>query len=241
MEHSAFTWVSFIPFLKTLPPHVSNAIVVSIFLLIIVILGYSQIKKLQDNIIPDEKLTFRNLVELIVEALHNFIVETMGPRGPEFMLIIGTLALFILFNNLSGLVPGFLPATDNVNTTFACSLTVFCLTHFYGVREHGFKYLKQFVFVSPSFPMIGNILLSVLMCPIEIISHLARPMSLGIRLFGNITGDHLVTAIFFGLIPILFPVIFMFLGLFVAFVQTFVFVLLAMVYFTGAIAHEEHG
>lgn len=240
MGHESFTWASYIPFLKTLPAHVSNAIIVSIILLIIVILGYKQIKKMGDDIIPDEKLTFRNVVELIVEGLTNFLTENMGPRGPEFMLIIGTLALFILFNNLSGLIPGFLPATDNVNTTFACSLTVFVLTHFYGIREHGIKYLKQFVFISPSMPWFANAILSVLMCPIELISHIARPMSLGIRLFGNITGDHLVTAIFFGLVPLLIPVIFMFLGLFVAFVQTFVFSLLSMVYFAGAISHEGH-
>lgn len=240
MGHESFTWASYIPFLKTLPPHVSNAIIVSIFLLIIVILGYKQVKKAGDQIIPDEKLTFRNTVELLVEAIHNFVMENMGPRGPQFLLIIGTLALFILFNNMSGLVPGFLPSTDNVNTTFACSLTVFVLTHFYGIREHGLKYLKHFIFVSPDMPLIANIILSILMCPIELISHIARPMSLGIRLFGNITGDHLVTAIFFGLVPLVVPVIFMFLGLFVAFVQTFVFTLLSMVYFAGAIAHEEH-
>ena len=81
----------------------------------------------------------------MVETISGIIENTMGPRGVEFTLIIGTLALFILFNNLSGLVPGFLPATDNVNTTFACSLTVFFLTHYYGVREHGIKYLKHFV------------------------------------------------------------------------------------------------
>ena len=109
MGHEAFTWVSFIPFLKTMPPHVSNAIVVSIFLLLIVFLGYRQVKKLEDQIVPDEKLTFRNLVELIVEAITNFVKENMGERGPQFMLIIGTLALFILFNNLSGLSPVFCP------------------------------------------------------------------------------------------------------------------------------------
>ena len=84
-------------------------------------------------------------MELIVEALSNLVMANMGPRGKEFVLLVGTLALFILFNNLSGLVPGFLPATDNVNTTFACSLTVFAMTHYYGVREHGIKYLKQFM------------------------------------------------------------------------------------------------
>ena len=201
-------------------------------ILIIVILGYRQLKKTEDEIVPDSKLTFRNLVEMIVESLSNIITDSMGPRGKEFVLIVGTLALFILFNNLSGLVPGFLPSTDNVNTTFACSLTVFVMTHYYGFKEHGVRYLKQFVG-----PMWA---LAPLMVPIELIGHIARPLSLGLRLFGNITGDHLVTAIFFSLVPLLVPLPVMFLGLFVAFVQTFVFMLLSMSYFAGAISHEEH-
>jgi len=232
MEHEVFTWASLFPFLKKLPPHVSNAIIVSLILLIVVILGYRQLKRSENEPVPEPKVTFRNFIEMLVEGLSGIILDTMGPRGREFVLIVGTLALFILFNNLSGLVPGFLPATDNVNTTFACSLTVFVMTHYYGFREHGVKYLKHFV--GPYW------WLAPLMVPIELIGHLARPLSLGLRLFGNITGDHLVTAIFFGLVPLLVPLPVMFLGLFVAFVQTFVFILLSMAYFSGAIAHEEH-
>lgn len=232
MGHEVFTWASLFPFLKGLPPHVSNAIMVSIIILIIVILGYRQLKRTEDEIVPEPKFTFRNFVEMLVESLSDIIVDTMGPRGKEFTLIVGTLALFILFNNLSGLVPGFLPATDNVNTTFACSLTVFVMTHYYGFREHGIRYLKQFV--GPFW------WLAPLMIPIELIGHLARPLSLGMRLFGNITGDHIVTVIFFGLVPLIVPLPVMFLGLFVAFVQTFVFMLLSMAYFSGAISHEEH-
>jgi len=226
-----WSWAELFPILKD-QPHVFNGIIVSAILLIIVFLGYSQLKKTEDDIIPSPKLTFRNFVELLADGLANMIVDTMGPRGKEFILIVGTLAIFILFNNVSGLIPGFLPATDNVNTTFACSLTVFFLTHYYGFKEHGFKYLKQFVG-----PMWA---LAPLMIPIEIIGHLARPLSLGLRLFGNMTGDHLVTAIFFSLVPVLIPVVPMLLGLFVAFVQAFVFMLLSMAYFSGAISHEEH-
>jgi F-type H+-transporting ATPase subunit a len=232
MEHEVFTWASLIPGLAHLPVHVSNGIIVSIILLVIVIIGYLQLRKAEDQVIPDERVTVRSFLEVVVDGLSGLVESTMGPRGGEFLLIIGTLALFILFNNLSGLVPGFLPATDNVNTTFACSLTVFVMTHYYGVREHGIKYLKHFV--GPFW------WLAPIMIPIELIGHLSRPLSLGLRLFGNMTGDHLVTAIFFSLIPILIPLPVMLLGVFVAFVQTFVFMLLSMAYFSGAIAHEEH-
>jgi F-type H+-transporting ATPase subunit a len=231
MEHEVFTWASLFPFLKHLQPHVSNALIISVILIVIAVLGYRQLKKREDDIVPEGKLTFGTFVEMIVESLSNIILDTMGPRGKEFVLLLGTLALFILFNNLSGLVPGFLPATDNVNTTFACSLTVFVMTHYYGFKEHGIKYLKQFT--GPFW------WLAPLMVPIELIGHIARPLSLGLRLFGNITGDHLVTAIFFGLVPLFVPLPVMFLGLFVAFVQTFVFMLLSMAYFSGAISHEH--
>ena len=227
-----FTWASLIPGLSSLPPHVSNGIIVSVILLVIVILGYAQYKRKKDEILPDDRLTFRNVLELMVEAISDMVEQTMGPRGKEFMLIIGTLGLFILFNNLSGLVPGFLPATDNVNTTFACSLTVFVMTHYYGIREHGLSYVKHFM---------GPIWwLAPIMIPIELIGHLSRPLSLGLRLFGNIMGDHLVTGIFFMLIPLFVPLIGMLLGTFVALVQAFVFMLLSMAYFSGAVAHEEH-
>jgi F-type H+-transporting ATPase subunit a len=232
MEHEVFTWASLFPFLKGMKPHVSNAIIVSFILLVVVILGYRQLRKTEDDIVPASGLTFRNFVELIVEAISGIVTDAMGPRGKEFVLLVGTLALFILFNNLSGLVPGFLPSTDNVNTTFACSLTVFVMTHYYGVKEHGIKYLKQFV--GPFW------WLAWLMIPVELIGHIARPLSLGLRLFGNITGDHIVTAIFFSLVPLLIPLLMMVLGLFVAFVQTFVFMMLSMAYFSGAISHEEH-
>jgi F-type H+-transporting ATPase subunit a len=232
MGHDVFTWASLFPFLNHLPPHVSNAIIISVILVVVALVGYKQLKRTEEEIVPEPGLSIKNVLEMIVEGISNIVFDIMGPRGKEFILIIGTLALFILFNNLSGLVPGFLPATDNVNTTFACSLTVFVMTHYYGFREQGIKYLKHFV--GPFW------WLAPLMVPIELIGHFARPLSLGLRLFGNITGDHLVTAIFFSLVPFLVPLPVMFLGLFVAFVQTFVFILLSMAYFSGAIAHEEH-
>ncbi|MGD0229250.1 MAG: F0F1 ATP synthase subunit A [Syntrophorhabdales bacterium] len=231
MEHEQFSWAGLIPGLSSLPAHVSNSIIVSVVLLVIVILGFVQSQKRKDDIVPDDRLTFRNLLEIVVETISGLVEETMGPRGKEFMLIIGTLGLFILFNNLSGLVPGFVPATDNVNTTFACSLTVFVMTHYYGIREHGMKYVRHFM--GPVWWLVP------MMIPIEVIGHLSRPLSLGMRLFGNIMGDHLVTGIFFMLIPLFVPLIGMFLGTFVALVQTFVFMLLSMAYFSGAVAHEE--
>ena len=143
----------------------------------------------------------------------------------------GALFIYILFSNLLGLIPGFLPPTDNLNTNVACALTVFIFYNYQGFKAHGFAYLKHFM---------GPIWwLAPIMVVIEVISHLVRPASLSVRLFGNISGDHLVLGIFSSLVPIGVPVIFLFLGLFVSVIQAFVFTLLSMVYISLATAHDH--
>ena len=230
MEHGGIFYFQFIPFLNKLPGQVGNAVLVSLVLLILFFLGFRSIKKKGDDVIPDKKFTLVNFMELLVEGCVKLIEDNMGKVGLPFLYIMGSLIIFILFNNLSGLVPGFAPATSNYNTTLALALTVFFLYQFYGFKVHGFKYLKHFT---------GPFLwLAPLMIPIEIIGHLARPMSLSLRLFGNMMGDHLVLAIFFMLAPLIVPLPIMFLGIFVSVVQTLVFVLLTMAYFSGAIEHE---
>jgi F-type H+-transporting ATPase subunit a len=147
--------------------------------------------------------------------------------------------IFIFVSNLIGVIPGFLPPTSNVNTNIAVALVVFFLTHYYGVKEHGVGYLKHFMG-----PML---MLAPLMFAIEMISHLVRPLSLTVRLYGNISGDHIVLGIFSNIwhtlginIPeVGIPVIFLMLGIFISFVQAFVFSLLSMVYISGAMAHDH--
>ena len=207
----------------------------TIFLIIVAILGTRGLRKdPKKHFVPEAKLTFRTAGEMIVDGILRIVKDNMGPRGPEFMMIIGTLALFIFLSNILGLIPGFHSPTENINTTAACAITVFVLTHYYGVREHGVKYLKQF---------IGPIIvLAPIMFIIELISHIVRPVSLSVRLFGNIFGDHTAVAIFFSLVsvPLLIPLPMMVLGLFVAIVQTLVFILLSMAYFSLAIESHEH-
>ncbi|MHB8765150.1 MAG: F0F1 ATP synthase subunit A [Deferrisomatales bacterium] len=215
--------------------HVSNGILIVLIILCLVVLARSRVKtdlNTDDDLVPDGTLTVRNTLELMVSGIMKIMEDSMGHAAPRFLYLVGALAFFILFSNLSGLVPGFVPPTDNLNTTAACALVVFFATHYYGFKEHGLAYLKHFA--GPFW------WLAWLMIPIEIISHLARPMSLSLRLFGNIMGDHKVGAIFFMLAPIGIPVFTMVLGLFVSFVQTFVFMLLTMVYIGGAIEHAEH-
>ena len=173
----------------------------------------------------------QNFMESIIGGIENLLDETMGEKGKPYYPLIATIALFILVSNLLGLVPGFYPPTANLNTNAAMALTVFAMTHIVGVKEHGISYLKHFM---------GPIIwLAPLMFVIEIIGHLARPLSLSLRLFGNMYGHEIVLMIFLALVPFLLPVPMMILGVLVAFIQTFVFTLLAMIYIAGAL-EEAH-
>jgi len=173
----------------------------------------------------------QNFMEVVIGGIENMIVDTMGEHGKPFFPLIATLALFILVSNLIGLVPGFYPPTANINTTAACAVVVFVVTHIVGIKEHGVKYIKHFM---------GPIIwLAPMMIFIELIGHFSRVISLTLRLFGNMNGHELVLMIFFGLAPFLVPLPMMLMGVLVSFIQAFVFMLLAMIYIAGSM-EEAH-
>ncbi len=173
----------------------------------------------------------QNLIETVVGGIDGLLEETMGEEGKAYFPLIATFALFILVSNLIALIPGFAPPTANINTNAALALTVFVTTHVVGLKKHGASYLKHF---------LGPIWwLAPLIFVIEIIGHLARPLSLTLRLFGNMWGHEIVLMIFIALVPLVVPVPMMLMGVLVAFIQTFVFTLLAMIYIAGAL-EEAH-
>jgi F-type H+-transporting ATPase subunit a len=172
----------------------------------------------------------QNTMEVFVGAIQKLLLDTMGAQGMRFFPLIATLGFFILVSNLIGLIPGLESPTSNLNTTVAMALVVFFLTHVVGVRIQGLKYFKQF---------LGPIWwLTPLMLPIEIVSHISRPVSLSMRLFGNIEGGHIVLFVLFILVPLLVPLPILVLKLLISFIQTLVFMLLSMMYIAGAM--EEH-
>ncbi|MBR5347127.1 MAG: F0F1 ATP synthase subunit A [Deltaproteobacteria bacterium] len=173
----------------------------------------------------------QNFMEVVIEGLEKFIEENAGPKGKEYFPLFATLALFILSCNLIALVPGCYPPTANVNTNLAMALTVFGATHYIGIKEHGFKYIKHFM--GPVLPLAPLIFI------IEVISHIARPISLTLRLFGNMYGHEMVLMVFLALVPLFVPLPMMLMGIMVAFIQTFVFTLLSIIYISGAI-EEAH-
>ncbi|NUM87851.1 MAG: F0F1 ATP synthase subunit A, partial [Bdellovibrionales bacterium] len=150
----------------------------------------------------------------------------------KYLPVVGTLFLFIFVCNLFGLIPGFSPPTDNVNTTLACGLFVFLYYNYRGLREGGLHYLKHFL--GPVWYMAWMIL------PIEIISHSVRPFTLALRLKGNMMGDHTVLAVFTDMFGYGVPVAVYFLGLLVCLIQAFIFVMLTMVYISMAKDSEHH-
>ncbi|MBE0557588.1 MAG: F0F1 ATP synthase subunit A [Proteobacteria bacterium] len=180
------------------------------------------------NILPGG---VQNVMEVVIEGFDNLLVETMGPEGRKFFPLIATLGLYILTSNLLGLIPGFESPTANLNTTASMALVVFVMTHVVGIQIHGFKYVKHF---------LGPIWwLAPLMLVLELISHFARIISLSVRLFGNIMGEDKVLAVVVLLVPFLVPLPVFVLMIFTSFIQTIVFMLLAMMYIAGAM-QEAH-
>jgi F-type H+-transporting ATPase subunit a len=180
------------------------------------------------NILPGR---FQNVMEVIIGGFDSLLTDTMGREGRKFFPLIATLGLYILTSNLLGLIPGFESPTANLNTTVSMAVVVFVMTHIVGVKVHGIKYFKQFM---------GPVWwLTPLMMPIEIISHLSRPLSLSVRLFGNIMGEDIVLAVVLLLVPLLVPLPVFVLMIFTSCIQTLVFMLLAMMYIAGAM-EEAH-
>jgi len=213
-----------------LPPHITFT---WLLMAILVVFGWAVGRGLRAVPSP-----VQNFAEVIIEGFYGLLDQMIGRQGRAFLPLVGTAGLFILTSNLLANIPGFQPPTANWNTTIALALTVFISYNYFGIRKHGLlNYLKHFC---------GPIWwLAPLMFPIEFIGHLARPVSLSIRLFGNIFGEESVVTILLGLSWLVMPYLIWLgvmlpLSLFTAAVQTFVFIMLTMVYIAGAV-EEGHG
>jgi len=176
---------------------------------------------------------FQQMLELVVGGLKGLLHDIIGHDGDRFLYIIGGFTAFIFISNIFGLFFFLQPPTSNPNTTFALAICAFLYYNWQGIRTQGIvHYIKHFMGPLP--------LLAPLMFPIELIGHFARILSLGMRLFGNIFGEHAATGIFMGILPFVIPWPMMGLGIFGAFLQTFVFIMLTIVYIAGATVAEEH-
>jgi F-type H+-transporting ATPase subunit a len=233
MEHP-FTWYEYFvqpTALGILPQHSFTALLVTFLLVVIAFLARRSLSRAENSVVPEGGLTLRNLAELLVGFIVGLVDSIIGKKGRNFVALFGSFFFFILAANLIGLVPGFSPPTSNLNTTLALGIVSFLAYNFLGVRAHGAGYLKHFMgpvlFLAPVFMVL------------EGVSHLVRPVSLGLRLFGNMFGDHLAVEIFTDLSKVGVPVIFYLLGTLVSVIQAFVFTLLSVIYVAMAVSHDH--
>jgi len=208
-----------------IPDHVVMSVVIVFFTIV-----WLAIMRRGFTMLPGK---MQQVLEMLYEYLKSLLEENIGHKGVKFLPLVTTLALFIFSSNMVGLIPGLKSPTSNLNVTVACALIVFLYYNYQGLREHGvLNYLKHFC---------GPVWwLAPLMFPVEIVSHLARPLSLSVRLFGNIFGEDMIVLVFFALAPLFIPLPIMALQIVTAIVQTLVFVLLTTMYLAGAVESEEH-
>lgn len=179
------------------------------------------------------QIILEDIVGFVDDQLENIIGHG---KGRQFLPICGGIFVFILLGNLMGQIPGLGAPTSNINVPLGCALTVWLYYHVQGVKAQGIvSYLKHFA-APPGIPVF----LAPIMLPIEVISHLSRVLSLTLRLFGNIFGEHLVVLIIASIVPLIFPLPIQMLGLIVGPLQAFIFMTLTAIYLSAATAVEEH-
>jgi len=210
------------------PDHIVMALIIALGLVIFAIM-------VRRRLSVENPTAMQHVLEVTLDAVQGLMKEVIGKDTRKFVPVIGTLGLYILICNIIGQLPGFISPTSNLNITASCGISVFIYYNYHGIRKHGIlKYLKHFA---------GPVWwLSWLLFPIEIVSHLARPFSLSMRLFGNIFAEELIiSSLNTYLFPFLAAVPVMLLGLLTGSIQAFIFIMLTMVYLSGAVedSHEE--
>ena len=226
-----FNWTQLIPGVGHDYIHIATLIIVSCLIMLFGVIGRLSLGNGEASIVPTNKFSIRGILEIFTEYIGGLANQVIGHHGRVFAPYFTAIFTYILFNNLIGLVPGMTPATENFNTTFAFGVFSFFAYNVIGIKEGGLGYLKHF---------FGPVmLLAPLMFIIEIISHIIRPLTLGLRLANVMTGDHTVLSVFLNLFPVGPAIPFYAMGFLVCIIQAFVFTLLSMVYVALATAHDH--
>lgn len=213
------------------PSHLVPDYIVMAFIVAVVLSLVLGLASRRLSLIPSKR---QAALELIVGLFEGLIMDTIGEQGKKYLPVIGSVGIFVFSCNMVGLIPGFMSPTSKINATLGCAMVVFTYYHWQGMKAQGvFKYLKTFAGPIPA--------IAPLMLPIELISHFSRPVSLSLRLFGNIFAEDLLILIMASIIPFFLPLPFMIMAIFTSLIQSFVFVLLSCIYIAGAVSHEgEH-
>ncbi|OFZ26261.1 MAG: ATP synthase F0 subunit A [Bdellovibrionales bacterium RIFOXYB1_FULL_37_110] len=216
-----------------MPEHVLSFIFIVLCILIVGLWYRISLIASPNSINPDKKISIRSMMDMYGKFIFSQALLVMGEeKAKQCFSFVSIIFLIIFFSNLIGLIPGIMPPTEHMSTTLALGVFSFVFYNLKGVRAHGIlNYLKHFA--GPLWYM------SFLIFPIELVSHLFRPITLSLRLRGNIMGDHLVLTTFYDLVPVGVPIIFLFFGLMVSFIQAYVFTTLSMVYISLATKHDH--
>lgn len=226
-----FTWSQLIPGVGHHYSHIATLALASLILILIGIRARVALGTGEAAIVPASKLSVRGVFEVLTESIGKLADQVIGHHGRPFAPYFTAIFLYILFNNFLGLIPGMVPATENFNTTFALGVFSFIAYNVIGIKHGGLGYLKHF---------LGPVWwLAPLMLAIELLSHILRPLTLGLRLANVMTGDHTVLAVFLGLFPVGPAIPFYLMGMLVCTIQAFVFTLLSMVYIALATASDH--
>lgn len=240
MEHPP-TWFSLVYGLIT-HEHLGHVIQIFLTTVVIVILMVILARRLTRSITADTPSKNQNFAEFLYEAWENIVIDIVGPHGREYVPYVATLFFYILFLNLFGLIPGFLAPTSALTTTAALAITTFFYVQWKGIKALGIGHYLMHYVGEPKW-------LGPLNVPIHVIGELAKPLSLALRLFGNIYGKDTVLIIFLwfsvdllmGLVPLQLPIVV--LGILVSAIQALIFAMLTCIYLAMITAHhaeEEH-
>ncbi len=214
---------------QVIPDYIAMLIVIAVALTVFSLLIRSRLS-------VEHPGSLQVALEDFISAFQGLLSDFVGPKGPNYLPLVVSIFVVIWLSNLSGLVPGLMAPTSNLNVTLGCAITVWTYYHFQGFKEQGVvAYMNHFA-VPPGSPVIK----APLMIIIELIGHAARVLSLSLRLFGNIFGEELVIIILASLVPFVVPLPMMFLGLLTGTLQALIFAILTMVYLGGAVAVEHH-
>ncbi len=207
----------------------ANFMVMEILVAVVIIVLFAI---LRPRLSVDRPGKMQHAFEIINDFIHTESEDAVGHGGSKYLPFFGTLFLFILFANLIGIIPGLESPTIEPSVPAGCAIAVFCYYNLMGFREQGFgRYLAHFAGPMP--------FLAPLMVPIELISHMARPLSLTVRLYANMYAGEQVTLVFLSLTYLVVPAVFMGLHVFVSLLQAYIFMLLTMMYVSGAVSHEH--
>jgi len=213
---------------------IPEQVVWAILLFIIVVAG---VLLMRGKLSVERPSKGQQMLEVLVEQIRGLLDQVIGPYGRRYLPVIGSFAVFILVGNLMGQIPGLGAPTESINVTGALGLTSFVYFIGSGFRQQGLRYLKHF-----TGGLTGALLFAMgwLIFVVEIVSNSVRPVTLSLRLFVNMYADQKIAGAFMGLIAPIVPIFTIVLGVFVSFVQTFIFIMLSMVYLSETVPHEEH-